>query len=52
MKAKRRSRVELSVRVPIRRAEKGLILSSNSRGLQVKLLDLTVSGCFPQAGRE
>jgi len=42
MKTERRSRVELSVRVTIRGTEKELISNSNSAGLQVKLLDLTV----------
>jgi hypothetical protein len=32
----------LSIRVTIRGAEKRLISNSNSKGLQVKLLDLTV----------
>jgi len=52
MKADRRSRVELFVRVPIRGAEKGLISSHNGTDLQVKLLDLTgVVRMFP-SGRE
>ena len=41
MTAKRISRVEMSVRKPIRGAEKGIISRSNSTGLQMKLLDLT-----------
>jgi hypothetical protein len=53
MKAKRRrSRVELSDSVPIRGAEMGLISSSNSTGLQVKLLDLTGVVRMLPSGRE
>jgi len=47
-----RSRVELSVRVPIRGAEKGLISRSNSRSLQVTLLDLTGVLRLLPSGRE
>jgi hypothetical protein len=52
MKSQRRSRVELFVRVPIRGAEEGLISSSNSTGLQVKLLDLTGVVRMLPSGRE
>ena len=40
------------VRVPIRGAEEGLISSSNSTGLQVKLLDLTGVVRMLPSGRE
>jgi len=53
MKAKRRkSRVELFDRVPIRGAEKGLVSSSNNTRLHVKLLDLTGVVRMLPSGRE
>jgi hypothetical protein len=52
MKAKRRSRVDLSGRVPIRETEKELISSTNNTGLQVKLLNLPGVVRMLPSGRE
>jgi len=41
MTANKTNRAEVSIRKPLRGAEKGIISKSNSTGLQMKPLDLT-----------